>query len=131
MADFLTPDNMKHVEETYTYDPDFDDSGVARFWNEEHMWDWLMAKRGALRFDFHGSTIFVNAMRSPTEHVDVKRLSVRKLVRAVYEHFGTDQETATASKLKRNYNRGLVRYDGQVIGEWKDDEFVLAGLGIT
>eukprot|EP00973_Karenia_brevis_P057779 8038283-Karenia_brevis.AAC.1 len=49
-----------------------------------------------------------------------KEIAVRKLVRTIYEHFGRSQEHVPRQKLSRNYDRGVVRYDGHRVGEWKE-----------
>ena len=63
--------------------------------------------------------------------IDEKELSVRKLVRVVYGHFGRPQEAVTRQRLNRNYAKGIVRYDGAKIGKWEGGTFNLSGLGST
>eukprot|EP00973_Karenia_brevis_P060026 8352482-Karenia_brevis.AAC.1 len=72
-------------------------------------------------------------MRAKTldESIDMKELSVRKLVRVIYEHFGKAQERQTAQKLSRSYPKGIVRFEDVRVGEWRDGEFILQGLGLT
>eukprot|EP00973_Karenia_brevis_P049042 6802274-Karenia_brevis.AAC.1 len=59
-------------------------------------------------------------MQPITDQTDMKGLSVRKLVRVIYEHFGTQKEEETRKKVTRNYPKGIVRYDGDHVGEWED-----------
>ena len=33
-------------------------------------------------------------------------------------------------KLRRNYNKGWVRFDDTLIGEWREGKFHLEGLGL-
>ena len=123
---------QEDIQEVYAYakkSEKYANRGAARFKTEAGMWKYMQENAGKHKHQHEGQDVYANVFDGSTSKEEKDReTAVRKLTRAIIETVGGDAPTVRAD-ISAKYQRGVVKYKGHEIGEWKEGGMALSEGG--